>query len=1357
MKTFLVCFSLLVCFKSARGEAMLQLFNLSWSEVTAKMPEIAEAGYTSLWLPPPTKGASGGFSIGYDVFDPFDLGDKDQRGTVGTRYGTKRELIHLVERAHRFGLRVYFDNIMNHRAHEVPGFDANTSTNLYPGMVPGDFHLRVNSQGFFRNWADIGNFNNVWEVQNRPLLGLLDIAHESPNANFGPTEGSATSKPVLVRHPNNPEYYDLHPTLGRVGFGNVSGVTFTNNPSFYREDVNAYLLRALRWLFHETKCDGLRLDAVKHVPGYFFGQQTGANKDQSFDGYVGNAQLQFNLTHGFSDSNQRDSNFDAEIGRNDALVFGEHLGEPPGFGEYIDAGLRLLDNPLRNYLNNVLGNPGATLSGLEQRDAGGLSAPVRVMHAQSHDNDFASRRELHNAYYFFREGIPLIYSDGYNESPANGGEPFPRHARAPYLGQFGDRKMPDLAWLHHQLARGGTRPRWGDNDVVAFERFDSSQGGSAADQTVVFFAMNDNYGFPGDISFDDGLAQTTDGTFYECFPVENSRGEGLVVGFPAGSLLAQLADSPAKSRACAKLLVRLATNSRSEAEATRNDPNPANRKVYVGRQSLAPGGGAIELKIPSGGYVAYAYQWPEPSPASLGDVIQLEQRDVVVPRVTVARADGKDGDSEFNPIYPLRRRGSVDEDGNPIAGQNISNRTYEIDIPVITHDAPFDIIVRVDGSADNVLLKMDGGMDLNSQMGFAPTTAFDRRDHKPGAADDVFLGYEQAAFRGRRGPEKWGSTNVANNAVVSAKAETFVYTVGGGTSFVVGEGGGEDVDTETADWVYHDPARPVTTSGGPATQRVPLNPDANDEVEVWIKVGYQFQIDQVNLYYTIDGTEPLGAFGMGKAGTRVAAADFAGPDLADSNIDWWRASIPAAPGATVRYKVAAFDEGIAPISDASTDKRYGQTRFAATNFNPRDAIVWLHNNLNTNHTGHGLQEGYHIIRARAFLPRIGKSDVFNTFLQTFYYDAQPPQGAIALPPSDGAMLTNSSHEIVVRTDETAVDVEFNILDSDPGNDDANTGLARGNGLTNGVPVFARASRVSALPSLDQPFSALPQEFRFNYVGVPSNGSATITGHLKEITSATMSNRVRVLARSVRCAAPPLALSVAFPSHDGEEIALNASNSYTIVICLPDALPTDSNKFAITIDGSVQERTNANGSARYRFEGSFCGSGRRDLRYDWIGMSAGQHLIEVQFDSGSLNLHASRVVNVILSGVVDSDGDGLADAWERDNRFDPADASGMNGSAGDPDFDGFSNLEEFVAGTNPRDSNSLLRIMRLSNGGRQITWQSVPGRLYRVYSASDPNAAFDSISPTMTAFGFTASFTNGAPVQPREFYRVRVMP
>ena len=78
----------------ACGEGMLELFQTPWSEITQKMPEIAEAGYDSLWLPNPAKGNSGSFSVGYDQFDPFDLGSTNQQGTIATMYGTAGPIDH---------------------------------------------------------------------------------------------------------------------------------------------------------------------------------------------------------------------------------------------------------------------------------------------------------------------------------------------------------------------------------------------------------------------------------------------------------------------------------------------------------------------------------------------------------------------------------------------------------------------------------------------------------------------------------------------------------------------------------------------------------------------------------------------------------------------------------------------------------------------------------------------------------------------------------------------------------------------------------------------------------------------------------------------------------------------------------------------------------------------------------------------------------------------------------------------------------------------------------------------------------------------------------------------------------------
>src|ERR1019366_7895431 len=77
--------------RTARAEAMLELFNVNWADLTTKMPEIAEAGYDSLWLPNPANGNSGANSYGYDAFDPFDLGSTNQQGTVATRWGTQSQ------------------------------------------------------------------------------------------------------------------------------------------------------------------------------------------------------------------------------------------------------------------------------------------------------------------------------------------------------------------------------------------------------------------------------------------------------------------------------------------------------------------------------------------------------------------------------------------------------------------------------------------------------------------------------------------------------------------------------------------------------------------------------------------------------------------------------------------------------------------------------------------------------------------------------------------------------------------------------------------------------------------------------------------------------------------------------------------------------------------------------------------------------------------------------------------------------------------------------------------------------------------------------------------------------------------
>src|SRR5258708_4746338 len=164
------------------------------------------------------------------------------------------------------------------------------------------------------------------------------------NGNFGPTLGSTITKPIFIRQPANPEYYmdATRPVIEGSPWRPFNGT----NGVPVAEDVNAYLIRAVIWELNETKCDGFRLDAVKHVPSGFFGDST-----PTFNGYCGAIQAMFDYVHGygtnvlgngyFEPDDSRNSAFDPEAPRNDALIFGEHLGAPPSFGEHISTGRRL--------------------------------------------------------------------------------------------------------------------------------------------------------------------------------------------------------------------------------------------------------------------------------------------------------------------------------------------------------------------------------------------------------------------------------------------------------------------------------------------------------------------------------------------------------------------------------------------------------------------------------------------------------------------------------------------------------------------------------------------------------------------------------------------------------------------------------------------------------------------------------------------------------------------------------------------------------------------------------------------------------------------------------------------------------
>src|SRR5262249_20620616 len=86
-----------------------------WRRVAARAGEWAEAGFTAVWMPPAYKGAGGKSDVGYGAYDLYDLGEFDQKGSVRTKYGTRREYLDAVRAVQAAGLQAYADIVRNHR------------------------------------------------------------------------------------------------------------------------------------------------------------------------------------------------------------------------------------------------------------------------------------------------------------------------------------------------------------------------------------------------------------------------------------------------------------------------------------------------------------------------------------------------------------------------------------------------------------------------------------------------------------------------------------------------------------------------------------------------------------------------------------------------------------------------------------------------------------------------------------------------------------------------------------------------------------------------------------------------------------------------------------------------------------------------------------------------------------------------------------------------------------------------------------------------------------------------------------------------------------------------------------------
>ncbi|HXJ56283.1 MAG TPA: lamin tail domain-containing protein [Verrucomicrobiae bacterium] len=150
------------------------------------------------------------------------------------------------------------------------------------------------------------------------------------------------------------------------------------------------------------------------------------------------------------------------------------------------------------------------------------------------------------------------------------------------------------------------------------------------------------------------------------------------------------------------------------------------------------------------------------------------------------------------------------------------------------------------------------------------------------------------------------------------------------------------------------------------------------------------------------------------------------------------------------------------------------------------------------------------------------------------------------------------------------------------------------------------------------------------------------------------------------------------------------------------------------------------------------------------------------DAGSYRVVVTNSVNTagmassvaVLTVLADSDGDRLPDIWEIAYQFDPnAPGDGTN----DPDGDGLSNRQEYLAGTDPRDALSYLKIDRLTVGSGLPTleYQAISNKTYSILWKPSLDSANWSVLTNLPAYSTNRleRVADPTPAVTRRLYRL----
>lgn len=220
-----------------------------WNHSKDQAEHLAKMGITHVWLPPAYKSAKGVDEPGYAVYDLFDLGEFDQKGSVRTRYGTKQEYLDCIQALHGSKLSVLADIVLNHKigadeqetitAHQVHEEKRNEKVSE---ELTIEAHTKFLFPGRKGKYSDF-----IWDAQ------CFSGVCENDKIYL-----------ILTEHTGG-EWEDV-PEKEFENYDYLMGCDI----EFRNRAVREELKRWGKWYVETTGIDGFRLDAIKHIVSDFY-------------------------------------------------------------------------------------------------------------------------------------------------------------------------------------------------------------------------------------------------------------------------------------------------------------------------------------------------------------------------------------------------------------------------------------------------------------------------------------------------------------------------------------------------------------------------------------------------------------------------------------------------------------------------------------------------------------------------------------------------------------------------------------------------------------------------------------------------------------------------------------------------------------------------------------------------------------------------------------------------------------------------------------------------------------------------------------------------------------------------------